>query len=369
MTAPTSPAKRSLLATTALLLLVGIIAGGWWLLRDDPVEHATGPGTESPPGQVVEAVEPPPPAIEGTLHPEIARVDAARRGPEGWLLVDTRIRAVHRLDRDGGYLGTLGRRGEGPGEMLDPVQVVHGGESIWIVDRGRRIVHQFDASGAFVTTFDPAVASCDGAIPEGIAWADPDLFVLVVCTRMSPPGIHFAVLRFPDGRGPAEVVLNEEGPSLAQSLVPVLPVLGTAEGGFWWGTTARTCLSRHAPDGRPIETRCLRDAIRVAIPDSLRAQLESVPGLAARGISFEVPEHFPAFDGIFAGPMGDPLILSLRGDEARALDRVHPDGRVERIVELLPRTSFVDGGELLTVWDELEGARIRITPLDLLHNP
>ena len=61
---------------------------------------------------------------------------------------------VHRFDREGNHLGTLGRRGEGEGEFLRPEGLAVGeGGDLYVIDCGHHRVLRFRPDGSFVSSF------------------------------------------------------------------------------------------------------------------------------------------------------------------------------------------------------------------------
>ena len=69
------------------------------------------------------------------------------------------------FDREGNFLRRIGRRGEGPGEMLElsSVAVVDDGVFV-VIDRGRGVIMKFDWTGALLHEI-----RADGWIPTGLA--------------------------------------------------------------------------------------------------------------------------------------------------------------------------------------------------------
>jgi hypothetical protein len=344
-------------AITGVAVILILVAA--WIGAQALTGDGAGPGA---PSAFIAPSERPSAPVEGILHLEIFRVADAWRSPRGWILTDTRGDRVHRLMVDGSYSGTIGGVGDGPGEMRSPMAAVAEGDSIWVLDRRRRSLERFDGEGRFVTRSTIEHSDCSGGIPEGLIRSAGALLVLLVCPRSVPPGISFSVARVTAGDGSIPV-LTERGPSFSTRMQPVVPMIGPAVDGFWWALSDRACLRRHDSSGRNVETRCLADWTAISVPDSVRSAIANDPVLASRGLAMQVPEHYPAFDRIFQGPNGDPLVLTVLGEEARALDRVRPDGSLERILDGLPRNTFVDGGEVLAAWEELEGTLIRIYPL------
>ncbi len=88
---------------------------------------------------------------------------------------------VHRYDRAGNHLGTIGARGEGEGEFLRPEGLAIGeGGDLFVVDCGHHRVLRFHPDGTFVGEF--------GAIGEG-----PGQFLFPMDITAAPDGSLYVV--------------------------------------------------------------------------------------------------------------------------------------------------------------------------------
>jgi len=79
-------------------------------------------------------------------------------GPDGAMFVPQLADASIRVfDRDGTYLRSIGRRGEGPGEFAALLRMGIRGDSLWVSDRSRLTWFSLDGSylGSESTTYDP----------------------------------------------------------------------------------------------------------------------------------------------------------------------------------------------------------------------
>jgi hypothetical protein len=75
---------------------------------------------------------------------------AAHRIPSGWLVLDAMDPRLHLFDFDGGYLRSVGRRGEGPGEFMEIGEVLFDGDSLFVNDPGLLRISVFDSAFAYV---------------------------------------------------------------------------------------------------------------------------------------------------------------------------------------------------------------------------
>ncbi|GMV06076.1 MAG: hypothetical protein AMXMBFR53_23520 [Gemmatimonadota bacterium] len=152
----------------------------------------------------------------------LGRVADAALTPEGGLVVLDALGAnILRFAADGGYLGTVGRKGQGPGEMLTPsgIAVVSSG-AIVVWDPGLARMSVFDRIGRFERSW---------RVPEPSLVADRVLFpsgddgVLLRVGGRSPASpirpLGFFFLRF-DTRGAVGDSIAFPGEPVAVPLVP-----------------------------------------------------------------------------------------------------------------------------------------------------
>ena len=57
---------------------------------------------------------------------------------------------IHRFDRDGRWVATIGQEGEGPGEFRRPTAMGWSSDTLWVADRGLSRLSYFDRNGAFL---------------------------------------------------------------------------------------------------------------------------------------------------------------------------------------------------------------------------
>lgn len=131
------------------LLLASLAAGG--CLGD--------PGSD-PFGSEPWIVTGPEPRIGSLDDPEyiFGQVGNVLPGPDGFIYsVHLGEGAVRRWSADGTPAGSVGRRGEGPGEFLQPGRIGFFGDSLWIMDSRSYRVGYFDPSGTWLGTASPRV--------------------------------------------------------------------------------------------------------------------------------------------------------------------------------------------------------------------
>ena len=88
-------------------------------------------------------------AVEGAPEYQFTQVVGIARLMDGWAVLDADANAVRQFDRSGEYLRTVGRGGQGPGELSRPLQVFALPEdSILVWDAGRPGYSVFSPDGA-----------------------------------------------------------------------------------------------------------------------------------------------------------------------------------------------------------------------------
>jgi len=84
---------------------------------------------------------------ENQLFTMGARVAADENGT--MYILDPGNGRVVVFDKDGGFVRTFGKKGQGPGEFQQPNEIVIHDGQVMVVDTGARKLHMFDAEGAF----------------------------------------------------------------------------------------------------------------------------------------------------------------------------------------------------------------------------
>ena len=70
-----------------------------------------------------------------------------------FFILDQRACLIHKFDENGRLLGTIGRRGQGPGEFQTPYDILFKNNTLYVADLGNRQVHSFDESGNYISGF------------------------------------------------------------------------------------------------------------------------------------------------------------------------------------------------------------------------
>lgn len=74
-------------------------------------------------------------------------------------VLDPAAFGVHRFDRRGHWLGTIGREGDGPGEFRQPTAMGWLSDTLWVADRSLSRLSFFDRAGTFLRSVRFAIVS------------------------------------------------------------------------------------------------------------------------------------------------------------------------------------------------------------------
>ncbi len=131
---------RACLPVVFPLGMAGALAGG--------ILTGCGPGEAAPDPDVPLEIEASPEVLVTMESGLLGSVVDLAIGEDGSLLVlDGMARVVHRIGADGEPRGSLGREGEGPGELRRPSSIRIFGDTIAVVDPGNVRIQRFEVAG------------------------------------------------------------------------------------------------------------------------------------------------------------------------------------------------------------------------------
>lgn len=189
----------------------------------------------------------------GMIESELARV-VAREG-RGYLVFRQGLDAGHRVARfsdDGTFLGSIGRYGDGPGEIRIIADVAFLGEDrILVLDLQRRRWITFRESGEVVSE-----TPFPGAVPGWFRVIEGDTAAVIgVMGRQAQSvgyPLHLAVLR----AGSEVKHFGARNPSFTATDLSRRSVVLGENGGrarsVWWGYGGRPHFEEWSPDGSPL---------------------------------------------------------------------------------------------------------------------
>lgn len=306
-----------------------------------------------------------PPAIATYVFREVLSVEDAVEWDEGWVLLDSRGGQLHLLRFGTGRLESLGREGEGPGELKDPVALALQDSLLWVLNERGFSLDLFHLPSRFVERTRLEGGGCFAGLAKGlVALGSGRLYLLRICPAVLPgPGTAWVEAINADGTllPLVSMTLGEAGSRrLHLGRQPIATGVG---GTLFLGTGDAPCLQEIEEDGTLREVRCLPEYNRPATPP------EEVTGLEARlkGISrlgllpIHVPEFLPWYDRAFTTSQG-PVLRRLQGPTDRDLVLLGSDGRDWVAVKTLPALTFVGEETVLAATELLQGTRIQIYP-------
>jgi hypothetical protein len=247
--------------------LKGRWGGAVWVM----VLLGSGCGRAPVPLTPVEYVLGPPEVVVSEESGALASPTDLTLDSQGTLYVLDRMdKRIVRVTPDGRSAGTIGRPGEGPGELTDPIAFgVDAGDSVRVFDFGSGAIEVFSGTGVFVRQYRPDIVGIPSRIEFG-----PDGRVAYAGTHPTSEGALVAELdQSGTQTGLLDTLVRAETtipPDLLEQVhqrrLPdfmrnsALPVL-TGDGGAWLFLQTEAVLEHFAVD----RTRDVRR--RVAVPE------------------------------------------------------------------------------------------------------
>lgn len=294
------------------------------------------------------------------LYPEIATVSDVAGNDGVWYVLDAATPTVHMLDADGAWLGTFGREGAGPGELLSPVAVAAGGDAVAVADERRHRVHVYAPEGTYRDSRRIEAPGCAVARPVDIAAWETTFFVLVECLSLegpaAVPSVEHQVVAL--GDGPQRPLARRRQDAGTMDLGAAY-VLSEHPRGFVFGAAQDNCLGIYDPGGRQLLRACHEWLDRMPFPADWRREQAAVFRRRSSLLSVRIPDNVPPFDRVFAN--GQRLVYRAFKDEE--LYELRAEGREDEPQSLgVPAAPwlFVADGIAVAAWDELEGVRIAL---------
>ena len=267
---------------------------------------------------------------------DLANPTGAVIDPAGRLYVaDQSPTVIKVFDRDGHLIRTIGREGDGPGELRSPILGMHGTNLVVFDPRLARI-SVFDSSGRFLRSW-PSICCHYSAIS-----VDDSGRIAVRTTQQDAAGVTSALIRYtmdgkvadtipvPSDGEPKFIELSHDGSRMRMTIpYSPQPVQGlTADGTLihGWSGDYRLIVSRSGRDtvgifGRRWTPVPLPDELRQAqyatIAKSLTPQWGEEAVARAFGLG-DIPKVAPAIWNIFADPTGTRWISVPSADTLHA---------------------------------------------------
>jgi hypothetical protein len=257
---------------------------------------------------------------------------------------------------------SIGRRGRGPGEFTVPHQVAVGMTKVYVSELGRPAISVFDSTGRFLRYLRTR-GSCPAARVDAMSAQGSDLYVLRRC--MEPDRVRFQIERSLSD-GPLEVwpAVADTTPIPKGGPLPLnMPLFGVFGRRLVLGDANEGCFRIvRLPDGQPTGRRCLHELERRAMPRDKWERLAR----RARG-RIAIPDSLPRVVNLM---LLDSTILVQAVesfDTSRWLEvsfEPQKRSRVRQLGSASAAHSFVNGRARLMAWDEPNGIRIEVVPIE-----
>ena len=299
-----------------------------------------------------------------SLLPEVLSADDAAFRDGVWFVLDATADRIHRVSSSGELLGSFGNRGQGPGEFAGRLAAIAAhGDSIAVLELAGRRLHLFDLDGEPVADRILRLDDCTVPAASELISSPLGLLLLVNCTQ-------------PDMRQEARVILETKSGFMRTLATQGSDAQGAAVlGGFLWSTLSvhprgfvfgrniDECLSVYDLQGDVLESVCHDWMESVPIPEELvratQDRLAAIPD-----VRWTLPESLFPFFGLFVTEDNRWIYRIVASDEPESyvLATRNQDGHRLRVPRA--RYVFVHEASALVGWEDLEGTRIAIHPLE-----
>ena len=293
--------------------------------------------------------------------PEVLSAEDADVHNGMWFVLDGTAGQIHRLSSSGELLGSFGRRGEGPGEFRRrPAAVAVHGDTIAVMEYDGRHLHLFDPDGASVADRSVRLDSCPVSAVSELISLPLGLAFLVICTQENFRQEIRVILESRSGflQTVATRTHDEQGSTMLGGFT--WSILSAHPNGFVFGSNTDECLGVYNVRGDILASTCHDWIEAVPIPeelsDAVRDRLSARPEI--RGT---LPESLFPFFGVFVTPDNRWIYRVLASNEPESYVLATFDQELP-----IPRARyvFVHEESVLVGWEDLEGTRVTIYPLE-----
>lgn len=255
-------------------------------------------------------------AVEAESPELFGRIAALEVDDAGRIYVlDADAAEVRVFGPDGTHLRSFGRRGQGPGELEQPLALaVDTGGRVWVVDPGNQRYTLFDTTGALVTgmrRFTAGhVAPWPGAILDDGRIVDVDLGPEgAVLTVHGPGGETLDTIVPPAFEAPRFTLTTEHSrTTVSVPFAPRLFQVVDSRGYLWTGVSDDYRIVQRDLTGRDSLLIVRREYDPVPVTDrEVDAALERYGWFREQGGRMDrsrIPDHHPAFDGFLVDRTG-----------------------------------------------------------------
>jgi hypothetical protein len=272
--------------------------------------------------------------------------------------IDTREAAVRVFDKNGMYLRTIGRKGQGPGETQYPVfvQITAEGElAVYDYSAGRMLFYSSDGAYLRQKTTSRIV------FPIGL---DSEGRLIAQHILAPPPKGGKVILRFDRDYGSEQDLAREEmGPDRVFDIGrPACYAALSPDDRVVWGDSAEYLLNMLSPEGKLIR-KIIGEFHARAITDAERDENRGKYADALKfGMQISFRDRWPAFSGLFFDDEGRLLVRTyergMGSGNSFFYDVFDREGVYESRVALpmtLERNSIWKDGKIYTVESDESG--------------
>ncbi len=302
--------------------------------------------------------------------PQVLSVEDAVEWGDGWVLLDRRFGKIHFLNPTLGSVQSIGREGQGPGELQEPVGLAREDSVLWVLNRRGLELDRYSLDpGSGTARFHSRRRLEGGGCLAGLAKrlesiSGHGLAVLRVCPSILPgPGTAFLELVEEEGTLSPFLSLPLGTPGSGRIHLLRQPVFTAAGAVLFMGTWDAPCMAVLDGYGKLRDRRCLPEYDRARTPMDRRAGLEGrLKWVSDLGLlPVEVPAYLPWYDQAFATSQG-LVVRRIRTEKERDLVVFRPDGEIRITEQWFPENTFVGEKSLLVAEDLPQGTSISIYP-------
>jgi hypothetical protein len=220
-------------------------------------------------------------------------------GPDGSIfLLDRQHRQIHVIDSTGRPLRTVGRPGQGPGELEQPASLYLSGDSVTVVDPGNGRLQGFTSDGGLASS-QTILACASGPAPPAVG---PDGILVrptlgfdealaIVCSMRGEELARLGELLAP---GQAELDMTHMRQMRAQALEGVVPavLLNTADavvgsdGAVWLTLSAAAQIEKYRQTGEQLARVTVDEPEFDAVHKAWIERNEEMSGFAVAGLRY-----------------------------------------------------------------------------------
>lgn len=298
------------------------------------------------------------------LMPEVLSADDAAFHKGVWFVLDAPADRIHRVSSSGELLGSFGNRGQGPGEFAGRLAAIAAhGDSIAVLEFGGRHLHVFDLDGEPVADRILRLDDCTVPAASELISSPLGLLLLVICTRTDLRQEARVILETKSGFMRTLATQGSDAQDAAILGGLLWSTLSAHPSGFVFGSNIDECLSVYNLQGEILESVCHGWMEPVPTPEELvdatRDRIAALPG-----VRWTLPESFFPFFGLFVTQDNRWIYRVAASDEPESYVLVTLDQDQRRLDVPRARYVFLHETSALVGWEDLEGTRIAIFPLE-----